>query len=255
MKKAIVASSGGLDSTVCVAKAIEDFGAENVVTVSVSYGQKHSVELDHADSVATYYGVRHEVLDLSQIFKQSNCSLLKQSDEDVPEGSYEDQINKSETGVVSTYVPGRNALILTSVASLAQSIFGQDVEIFIYLGAHSDDAAGNAYPDCSKEFTDAIASAINIGTDHKVTVCTPLVEWNKAQVVAEGLRLHVPFDLTISCYNATNCACCGTCLDRIEAFRANGVIDPIEYAEEVDWTGCKPIDYIKKITVALIPVD
>ena len=243
--KAVVSSSGGLDSTVCIAKAIEDHGAENVVTVSISYKQKHTVELDHASQIAEYYGLRHEVLDLSQIFKYSNCSLLQQSTEDVPEGSYEDQINKSETGVVSTYVPGRNALILTAVSSLAQSIFGPDSDIEIYLGAHSDDAAGNAYPDCSKEFTDAIASAINIGTDHKVTVCTPLVEWNKAQVVAEGLRLKVPFHLTISCYNGTNCAKCGTCFDRYQAFRANKVIDPIKYQSPLDWTGCKKIDYLE----------
>lgn len=245
MKKAIVASSGGLDSTVCIAKAIEDVGAGNVVTVSISYGQKHTVELDHANKVSEYYNLRHEVLDLSQIFKDSNCSLLRQSSEDIPKGSYEDQINKSKTGVVSTYVPGRNALILTSVASLAQSIFGPEADIDIYLGAHADDAAGNAYPDCSKEFTDAIASAINIGTDHMVSVKTPLVEWNKAQVVKEGLRLRVPFNLTISCYNGSNCASCGTCVDRINAFRANGVIDPIEYEGEVDWTGCKEIDYLQ----------
>ena len=246
--KAIVASSGGLDSTVCIAKAIEDFGVENVVTVSVSYGQKHSVELEHSAQVAEYYGLRHEVLDLSQIFKDSNCSLLQQSTESVPEGSYEEQINKSETGVVSTYVPGRNALILTSVSSLAQSIFGPDAEIAIYLGAHADDAAGNAYPDCSKEFTDAISAAINIGTDHKVTVMTPLVEWNKAQVVAEGLRLKVPFQLTISCYNGVNCGTlCGTCIDRVNAFKSNHVIDPIKYTNAIDWTGCKKIDYLEDV--------
>lgn len=230
MKKALVLSSGGVDSSVCVSSAVRDFGAENVVTVSVSYGQKHSKELECAQKVADHYGLRHEVIDLSQIFKYSNCSLLNQSTEDVPEGSYDEQINKSESGIVSTYVPNRNGLMLSAIASLGLSLFPED-EVHIYLGAHADDAAGNAYPDCSKEFTDAISLAIDIGTDHQVKVDTPLVEMNKSQVVKLGLELGTPFELTWSCYNGKDRACgnCGTCVDRINAFRANYVADPVEY--------------------------
>lgn len=234
MKSALILSSGGVDSTVCVGLAVKDYGKENVVTVSVAYGQKHSKELECADNVAKYYGVRHEVLDLSAIFKDSNCSLLEQSTEEIPEGAYVDQINKSESGVVTTYVPGRNALMLTAISSLGQSIFGPDAELHIYLGAHADDAAGNAYPDCSKEFTDAIAKAIYLGTDKKVIVETPLVELTKAEVVKIGLELNAPYHLTWSCYKGGAKACkrCGTCLDRLQAFRANNAIDPIEYEGE-----------------------
>ena len=241
-KSAIVLSSGGVDSSVCVSYAVKELGAENVATVSVMYGQKHSRELECADKVAKYYNLRHEVIDLSEIFKYSNCSLLQHSTEDVPEGAYVDQINKSETGVVSTYVPYRNGLMLSAVASLGLSFFPEN-EIYIYLGAHADDAAGNAYPDCSKEFTDSVARSIDLGTDHQVRVITPLVEMNKAQVVKLGLDLGTPFELTTSCYNGGGKACanCGTCIDRINAFRANGVIDPIEYETGMDWTGCKPI--------------
>ena len=232
-KKALVLSSGGCDSTVCVSKAVRDFGIDNVVTVSVSYGQKHSKELECAAKIAKHYNLRHEVIDLSQIFKYSNCSLLQQSTEDVPEGSYAEQIGRSETGVVSTYVPYRNGLMLSAIASLGLSLF-PDAEVYIYLGAHADDAAGNAYPDCSKEFTDAVAKSIELGTDHKVKVVTPLVEMNKAQVVELGLQLNAPFELTWSCYKGHDKACanCGTCIDRINAFRANGVPDPIEYEGE-----------------------
>lgn len=233
MKKAVVLSSGGVDSSTCVSLAVKEFGAENVVTVSVHYGQKHSKELECADDIAKYYNVRHEVIDLSQIFKYSNCSLLSHSTEDVPEGSYAKQIDRSATGVVSTYVPNRNCLMLSAIASFGLSLFPND-EVHIYLGAHADDAAGNAYPDCSKEFTDAIAKAIWIGTDCQVIVETPLVELNKAEVVRMGLELSTPYHLTWSCYNGHDRACqnCGTCVDRIEAFRANNAIDPIEYEGE-----------------------
>ena len=240
MKKAIVSSSGGCDSSTLVSLAVKEFGADNVVTVSISYGQKHLRELKCAEDVANYYNLRHEVLDLSQIFKHSNCSLLSQSTEEIPEGSYAEQIDKSETGVVSTYVPYRNGLMLSSLASFGLSLFPED-EVYIYLGAHADDAAGNAYPDCSKEFTDAIAKAIDIGTDHQVKVVTPLVAMNKAEVVRLGLELGTPYHLTTSCYRGGDKACgskCGTCIDRVAAFKANGVIDPIPYEGHIDWSGC-----------------
>lgn len=237
MKRAIVLSSGGVDSSVCVGLAVKEFGADNVMTVSVFYNQKHNKEIECADKIAKHYGLRHEVIDLSAIFKDSNCSLLKQSTEDVPEGAYVDQIRKSDTGVVATYVPGRNALMLTAISSLGQSIYGPEAEIHIYLGAHADDAAGNAYPDCSKEFTDAISQAIYLGTDKKVYVETPLVELTKPEVVKIGLELNVPFELTWSCYNGGEKACgkCGTCVDRALAFKANHAVDPIEYEIDIDW--------------------
>ena len=238
--KAVVLLSGGVDSCTTLAIALSTHNKEDVVTVSVAYGQKHSRELECAQKVSEYYGVRHEVIDLSQIFKYSNCSLLQQSDKEVPEGSYAEQIDKTDSGIVSTYVPYRNGLMLSAVASLGMSIFPYD-EIVIYLGNHADDVAGNAYPDCSEEFSDAIAKAIYVGSGKQVTVATPLVNMNKAEVVAEGLKLGAPFELTTSCYNGKNHACgvCGTCVDRYLAFKANGVIDPIPYAIDMDWTGCK----------------
>ena len=248
MSKVAVLSSGGIDSTTALSLAIKEHGKENVMTVTVMYGQKHCVEAAHAKQIADYYGIRNECLDLHQIFEKSNCALLQQSTEKVPEGSYDEQIGKTDSGIVATYVPGRNALMLCAVASLAQSIFGIEEEIEIYLGNHADDAAGNAYPDCSEEFSEAIARAIHVGSGNKVTVRTPFVSMNKSQVVAEGLKMHTPYWLTYSCYNGGLKSCgiyCATCIDRINAFRANKVIDPIDYLADVDWTGCHSIEYIE----------
>lgn len=228
MKKALVLSSGGVDSTTCIGVAVQLYGKENVSTVSVYYGQRHSKELECAKKVAEYYDVNHYVIDLSQVMKFSNCPLLSHSDLEIPQGSYSEQINKDINGMVETYVPFRNGLLLASVATIAMSIYPED-NTEIFLGAHADDAAGNAYADCSEDFVQAMDKAIQIGTYGKVRLNTPLVNLNKAQVVNRGLNLKVPYELTWSCYNGKDkpCGVCGTCIDRQKAFELNGVIDPL----------------------------
>ena len=225
--KALVLSSGGVDSTTCIGIAIDKLGKENVSTVSIFYGQKHKKELIQAQKIADYYGVLHYELDLSNILRFSNCSLLEQSTEEIKHKSYAQQIKEDGEGMVSTYVPFRNGLMLSSVASLAASIYEKE-EVEIYIGAHADDAAGNAYADCSEPFMEAMGEAIKIGTYDKVTLVTPLVNLNKAQVVEEGLKLKVPYELTWSCYEGGErpCGTCGTCIDRANAFKANKVKDP-----------------------------
>lgn len=226
-KKALVLSSGGVDSTTCIGIAVNAVGSENVSTVSVFYGQKHNKELDCAEKVANFYGLKHYVLDLSDVLQYSNCSLMKNSTENIPLMSYADQMKENGEGKVSTYVPFRNGLMLSAVAALAQSIYPDD-DVDIYLGAHADDAAGRAYADCSEEFTSAMNTAIVIGTYGKVRVVAPLVNMNKAEVVKTGLTLNVPYKLTWSCYAGGDkpCGKCGTCIDRAAAFAANHVHDP-----------------------------
>lgn len=229
MRKGLVLSSGGVDSTTCVSLAVKELGAENVTTVSVYYGQKHQKELECAEAIAKYYGLRHCVIDLSKtgIFADSNCSLLAGSTEEIPEDSYAEQIAKNGEGRVSTYVPFRNGLMLASVAALAMSL-DPEQETDIYLGAHADDAAGNAYADCSVAFTEAMKQAILVGTYDKVHLKAPLVNMNKAGVVKLGLELGTPYELTWSCYRGGEkpCGKCGTCIDRAAAFEANGIKDP-----------------------------
>lgn len=234
MSKALVLSSGGVDSTTCVGIAVNELGVENVVTVSVFYGQKHSKELQCAEAIAKHYGLEHYRLDLSNILKYSNCSLLSDSTEEIEHKSYAEQIAENDEGIVSTYVPFRNGLMLSSVAALALSLFPEE-EVAIYIGAHADDAAGIAYADCSTEFTDYMAAAINVGTYGKVSVKAPLINLNKAGVVGKGLELNVPYEMTWSCYEGgkTACGTCSTCIDRLNAFKLNGTVDPIKYDEKV----------------------
>ena len=223
--KALVLSSGGVDSTTALALAVSRYGKDNVIALSVSYGQKHDKEIQAAKAVSAFYGVEQLFLDLSKIFQYSNCSLLQQSTEEIPEESYAKQIEKTEgEKPVSTYVPFRNGLFLSSAASIALS---KDCSVILY-GAHADDSAGFAYPDCSPVFNDAMNQAIFEGSGHQLKVEAPFVNMTKAEVVKMGLELNAPYELTWSCYEGKDepCGKCGTCIDRAAAFAANGVSDP-----------------------------
>ena len=227
--KALVLSSGGVDSTTALALAVSRYGKDNVIALSVSYGQKHDKEIQAAKAVSAFYGVEQLFLDLSKIFQYSNCSLLQQSTEEIPEESYARQIEKTEgEKPVSTYVPFRNGLFLSAAASIALEYECNE----IYYGPHADDAAGNAYPDCSVEFNESMNLAVYLGSGRKVRLVAPFVDKTKKDIVAEGLRLGVPYELTWSCYDGgvKPCHKCGTCIDREAAFAANGVVDPLAEA-------------------------
>lgn len=220
-EKAMVLFSGGVDSTTCLALAIERFGKENVIPLSIVYGQKHAKEVEAAEKILEHYGMEGMVLDLTPIFAYSNCSLLSHSKEEIPEESYAEQLKKRDGAPVTTYVPFRNGLFLASAASMALS---KDCS-YIYYGAHQDDAAGNAYPDCSQEFYNSMNQAVYEGSGKALRIEAPFIGWNKAQVVKEGLRLNVPYELTWSCYEGGEVPCgrCGTCIDRKKAFEENGI--------------------------------
>ena len=222
--KALVLLSGGIDSTTCLALAVDKYGEKEVMGLSVTYGQKHSNELEHAKSVAEWYDIQHKVIDFEPIFSGADCALLKQSKKEIPKESYVEQLRETSGKPVSTYVPFRNGLFLSAAASVA---IANGCEA-IYYGAHADDAAGNAYPDCSIAFNGAITSAIEHGSGEQLTVFAPLIAMTKAEVVACGTKMNAPYHLTWSCYEGGDkpCGKCGTCIDRARAFEANGIPDP-----------------------------
>ncbi len=226
--KALVLASGGVDSTTCLALAVQQYGAENVLALSLFYGQKHYKELQAAQQVAAYYQTQHLQLDLSDIFKFGDNALLANSAQEIPKTSYADQLEQ-QNGPVNTYVPFRNGLFISAAASIA---IAQDCSL-LYYGAHRDDAAGAAYPDCSEEFQQAMAEAIWQGSGGQLRLEAPFIQDTKAGVVARGLALQVPYQLTWSCYVGQElpCGLCGTCRDRLAAFHQNGVDDPLIYPQ------------------------
>jgi 7-cyano-7-deazaguanine synthase len=217
--------SGGLDSTTCAAIATRDHGFGNVHGVSFIYGQKHDKEVVAAANVAEYFRMPHEVIQLPNVFKGSGSTLID-ADKDNPECSY-DEIE----GISPTYVPFRNGILVSYAAAVALTK-GCDL---VYFGAHSEDAANWAYPDCTPEFIGTMAAALYVGTYHKVRLIAPLQWMDKRDVVQVGLNLNAPYNMTWSCYNGRELACgvCPTCISRREAFTYWGSKDPIQYADEV----------------------
>jgi 7-cyano-7-deazaguanine synthase len=236
MGKALVLLSGGLDSSTCAAMAVKAYGAENVQALTIFYGQKHQTEIDAAKNIAEALGLAsHSVVSLpTEPFKGAGSTLID-PDKPNPELTYQ-QIAES-TGPSPTYVPFRNANLL----SMATAIALRDGCEVIYYGAHAEDARNFAYPDCTPEFNGAMANAIFVGSYFKVKLITPLQWMMKSDVAWNALELEVPIELTHSCYNGKRPACgkCPTCVERIEAFKAIGVKDPLPYEIDIDWSGCR----------------
>ena len=220
MSSALVVLSGGLDSCVVLALAMRE--NDRVETLSFSYGQRHTAELDAADKIAQYYEVGHTVLSIPL---GTGESVLMDHAAEMPQMTYE-EIQASE-GPSPTYVPYRNGTFLSLAASGALDM-GLD---YIYAGMHGEDAHNWAYPDCTPEFIGAMQNAIYIGTYYKVRLKVPFTYKTKAEIILLGATLGAPLHLTMSCYEGRAPACgrCPTCIARLEAFKANGIQDPIEY--------------------------
>ncbi len=222
MKKAVVLVSGGMDSAVCIALAREEGFA--VHALSVSYGQRHTSELQAADRVSKALGaVAHKtvVIDLRAI----GGSALTDSDIEVPEAGGQ--------GIPVTYVPARNTIMLSLALGWAEVLGAAD----IFCGVNAVDYSG--YPDCRPEFIAAFERLANLATRAGVEgaglhVHAPLLHMSKGDIVREGGRLGVDFALTVSCYRAEEqglaCGHCDACALRAAGFADAGVADPTRYA-------------------------
>lgn len=218
---AVVLLSGGLDSTVTLAKALHD--GQSVTALSFRYGQKHTRELESAEKVCKHYGVPHVVM---QIDLSAFRSSLTRKDMDIPQREH-DSIGND---IPNTYVPARNILFMSAAAGLCESIDADR----IYIGANAVDYSG--YPDCRPEFFKAFQDMIAVGTKagvegNPIKIETPILNMSKADIVRLGMELKAPLELTWSCYTGGKKACgkCDSCQLRLKGFSDAGTKDPIEY--------------------------
>lgn len=245
--KAVVLLSGGMDSATAMAQARAD-GCGELVGVSIRYGSTHQdAETQAAINVAKWFCALHRIIDTPNLYAGAGSALMGEGE--MPHMTYA-EIDK-QRGPSPTVVPFRNANFI-SIATTIAIVEGAQ---YVYMGAHGEDAHNFAYPDCTPEFLGAMANAIYVGTYHEVRLQFPLIWMSKADVCSRALELNAPLHLTWSCYDPIDygsampreqrwvqCGRCPTCVERIEAFRKNGIIDPVPYSHIIDWKDCLPYD-------------
>ncbi|MDE3205329.1 MAG: 7-cyano-7-deazaguanine synthase QueC [Acidobacteriota bacterium] len=222
-RPAVVLLSGGLDSTTVLAVAQRD--GYRCHALSFDYGQRHDVELDAARRVAEAMGVEHHVTARIDLRAFGGSALT--SDTAVPKGR---SVADMEVGVPVTYVPARNTIFLSFALALAETVEASD----IFIGVNALDYSG--YPDCRPEYIAAFESMANLATRAGVEgrtrtqIHAPLMELNKAAIIALGVELGVDYALTHSCYDPAPgghpCGACDACLLRAKGFAEAGMADP-----------------------------
>jgi len=205
MKKlAVVVHSGGMDSSLCLALAISEFGADNVLSLSFTYNQRHSIELDRARMISAHFQVEHVELDLTCLSEITESALI---------GNI--LSIKHEAGKApNTLVTGRNGLMARLAAIHANHLGAK----CIYMGVMELEAANSGYRDCSRAYMDLVEAALRMDfADPKFEIRTPLVKLNKKESMELGFKLGVLTYLvenTITCYEGIEkegCLKCPAC--------------------------------------------
>lgn len=243
-------------------------GLDWVEAISIDYGQRHIKEAGYAKATCERLGIKHTVLPIGDWVLGGKNTMLTDRNVAIPDISYE-QIK----GVSPTYVPFRNGTMLSVITAHAQKYVNEQIRqkvvelnsraptegkphygadgiqiaqekatamavdlCGVYFGAHAEDAANWAYPDCTPEFIGAMANAIYIGSYRAIRLYAP-IQWDKKDdIIRKGERLGVKWAYTWSCYagGELHCGTCPTCRARHQGFLKAGVTDPTKYASAAE---------------------
>lgn len=214
--KVLAVVSGGMDSVTMLHDLVAQ--GHEVSVVSFNYGQRHLKELEVAKANADKLGLKHKVIDMAFMAQLLDNSALT-GDTDVPEGHYE------ANNMKLTVVPNRNMIMASIAVGLAVNN-GQEA---VALGVHSGDHA--IYPDCRPEFIKELNDVTQIANYEPITILAPYIDLDKTSIIKRGLEIGVDYSKTWTCYKGLNKACgkCGSCQERLEAFRNNNKEDPVDY--------------------------
>lgn len=226
-KKAIVLSSGGIDSTTAMAIARAEGFA--LYSLTCNYGQRHASELEAARRVADAFAVEKHLVIRMDLRPIGGSALT--DDIEVPKGRLDDSIS---SGIPATYVPARNTIFLSYALAWAETLRATD----IFIGVNAVDYSG--YPDCRPEFIAAYERLASLAVKAAVEgslvvkIRAPLIAMTKAEIIRMGVRLGVDYSLTHSCYDPPRagmaCGLCDSCHLRRKGFREAEVPDPTQYA-------------------------
>jgi 7-cyano-7-deazaguanine synthase len=227
--KAVVLLSGGMDSCVCAAIALESHGAGNVALLHAMYGQRTEKRERRAfEEIADFYDVRERLVVKLDHFRAIGGSALTDKRIGVPENEL-GETGPGQSTIPVTYVPFRNAHFLSVGVSWAEAIGARAV----YIGAVAEDSSG--YPDCRAEYYRVFQELIRVGTkpETEIELATPVIRMKKSEIIRRGRELGAPLHLTWSCYQGEELACgkCDSCLLRLRAFAEAGIADPIPYGQ------------------------
>ncbi len=218
-KLVVVLASGGMDSCVTTAIAAQNY---ELAMLHLNYGQRtEKRELKAFHDISDYFGAKYRLILDTDFFKKIGGSSLTDESIEVSKANLESK------EIPTSYVPFRNANILSMAVSWAEVIGAEK----IFIGAVEEDSSG--YPDCRKIFYDKFNELIKVGTKPttNITIETPLIAMKKFEIVKKGIELNAPFHLTWSCYKDEEVACgvCDSCALRLRGFQMAGYEDPIPY--------------------------
>ena len=218
VKENLIILSGGMDSVTL----LHEYKDQIALALTFDYGSKHNQkEIAFAKLHCEWQGIEHIIIPLEFMAQYFKSSLLV-GGEDIPEGNY------AESNMKSTVVPFRNGIMIAIAAGLAESRGLKAVMLANHAGDHA------IYPDCRPEFVQAMGEAVCNGTYEGVKVLAPYTQLSKAEIARHGKILHLNYAETWSCYKGgeQHCGRCGTCMERKEALREAGIIDPTQYEDE-----------------------
>lgn len=226
MKKAVVLSSGGIDSTTTM--AIAKNAGHEIYSLSFCYGQRHIMEIDAARKVAIVLRAKEHIITTIDLGKIGGSALT----ESIPVPKSRTEV-EMKTEIPATYVPARNTIFLSYALAWAEVLNAAD----IFIGVSMMDYSG--YPDCRPEYIRAFEKMANLAIKKavegklRITINTPLIMMTKGEIIRKGVELGIDYRLTHSCYDpgAGGAACgeCDSCRFRKKGFLEAGIPDPTIY--------------------------
>lgn len=221
-RHAVVLASGGMDSCVAAAMVATEY---RLSFLHINYGQRTEArELKAFHDLADHFSVeRRLVVSIAHLASVGGSSL---TDPAIPV----EPADLNRIGVPTSYVPFRNASMLSVAVSWAEVIGAAAVVV----GAVEEDSSG--YPDCRRAFFDAFQTVVDVGTkpETRIVLETPVIAMSKREIVLKGSALGAPLHLTWSCYQREDIACgvCDSCALRLRGFQTAGIADRIPYAQQ-----------------------